>query len=174
MLRVEKILRCGDWQELSAIDCILLDSDGRRRRRIMLTGEKGTRILIDFEKPVTLRDGDGLVLEDGSIVRVCGQPEELVEIAASSPREFVRLAWHLGNRHTDVQIVGNRIRIRRDHVLEEMLRGLGAQVTPLTAAFDPEGGAPHGHAYHHDHHDHAHHHRHAHDQSHHDGHKHER
>ena len=53
----------------------------------------------------------------------------------------MRLAWHLGNRHTDVQIVGDRLRIRRDHVLEEMLRGLGAHVAPLEAPFDPETGA---------------------------------
>ena len=87
-------------------------------------------------------------------------------------REFVRLAWHLGNRHTDVQIVGERIRIRRDHVLEDMLRGLGAQVTPLNAAFDPETGAPHIHA--HDAHEHTHHHDHHSHSHHHHGHKHER
>jgi urease accessory protein len=73
----------------------------------------------------------------------------------ASPRDFVRLAWHLGNRHTDVQIVGHNIRIRYDHVLEEMLRGLGAKVTPLDAAFDPEAGAPQD-AHGHHHHGHAH------------------
>jgi urease accessory protein len=178
MHRVSSIVPAGQWPDITAIDRVILDADDRQRRRIVLTAEKGTRILLDFEKPMTLREGDGLVLEDGSIVRVCGQPEELLEIKASSPREFVRLAWHLGNRHTDVQIVGERIRIRRDHVLEEMLRGLGATVTPLNAAFDPETGAPHGHAHHdshdHDHdHDHDHgHHRHGH--AHHHGHKHER
>ena len=57
----------------------------------------------------------------------------------------MRLAWHLGNRHTDVQIVGDKIRIRRDHVLEDMLRGLGAHLTPLEAPFDPEAAAPHEH-----------------------------
>ena len=63
----------------------------------------------------------------------------------------MRLAWHLGNRHTDVQIVGDKLRIRRDHVLEEMLRGLGAMLTPLEAPFDPEQGAPHGHDHEHGH-----------------------
>jgi urease accessory protein len=125
----------------------VLDADGRNRRRIVLTGEKGTQVLLDFAKPVTLRDGDGLVLEDGSIVEVRGQPERLLEIAPSSPQDFVRLAWHLGNRHTDVQIVGERIRIRYDHVLEEMLKGLGATVTPLTVAFDPEAGVGHEHSH---------------------------
>ncbi len=90
-----------------------------------------------------MRDGDGLVLDDGAIVLVAGEPEALVEIAAGSALDAVRLAWHLGNRHTDVQIVGDKLRIRRDHVLEEMLRGLGATVVPLEAPFDPESGAPH-------------------------------
>jgi urease accessory protein len=96
-----------------------------------------------------LRDGDGLVLEDGAIVRVAGKPEPLVEIAAATPRDLARLAWHIGNRHTDMQVIGDTLRIRRDHVLEDMLRGLGAQLTPVEAPFDPEHGA-YGHR-HHDH-----------------------
>jgi urease accessory protein len=168
MKRVSAITPAGQWNDATAVDHVVLDADDRQRRRIVLTAEKGTKILLDLDKPVTLRDGDGLVLEDGSIVRICGQPEDLVEIAASSPREFVRLAWHLGNRHTDVQIVGDRIRIRRDHVLEEMLKGLGATVTPLSAAFDPEAGAPHGHSHNHAHdHVHGHHHHHHHGPAHH-------
>jgi urease accessory protein len=91
------------------------------------------------------------VLDDGSIVLVAGKPEPLLEIAAASPHELARLAWHIGNRHTDVQIVGECLRIRRDHVLEDMLRGLGAKLTPIDAPFDPEHGAyGHGHQ-HHDH-----------------------
>ena len=57
------------------------------------------------------------------------------------PLALVQLAWHLGNRHTDVQIVGDKIRIRRDHVLEEMVAGLGATVRMIEAPFDPEPGA---------------------------------
>ena len=159
MHRVSSVAPAGQWPDSMAIDRVILDADDRQRRRIVLTGEKGTKILLDFDKPMTLRDGDGLVLEDGSIVRVCGQPEDLVEIRASSPRDFVRLAWHLGNRHTDVQIVGERIRIRRDHVLEEMLRGLGASVTAVEAPFDPQATVPHGHDHAHGHH----HHHHGHD-----------
>ncbi len=81
------------------------------------------------------------MLDDGAIVRVAGKPEPLVEIAAASAHELARLAWHIGNRHTDMQVVGDRLRIRRDHVLEDMLRGLGAQLTPVEAPFDPEPGA---------------------------------
>ena len=81
------------------------------------------------------------MLDDGSIVLVVGENETLVEIAAGSALDTVRLAWHLGNRHTDVQISGDKLRIRRDHVLEDMLRGFGATLTPLDAPFDPEQGA---------------------------------
>jgi urease accessory protein len=132
-----------------ALDRVVLDAGDRQRRRIVLTGEKGTQVLLNFEKAVTLRDGDGLVLDDGSIVLVAGVPEQLIEVSARAPLDFVRLAWHLGNRHTDVQISGDKIRIRRDHVLEEMLRGLGARLEPLDAPFDPEPAAPQdGHQHH--------------------------
>ncbi len=115
-----------------------------------MRGENGTEFLLDEAAPVSLRDGDGLMLDDGSIVLVAGEAEKLVEISAANAFETVRLAWHLGNRHTDVQIVGDKIRIRSDHVLEDMLRGLGAKLAPLEAAFDPESPAPsHGDGHHH-------------------------
>jgi urease accessory protein len=126
----------------AASDRVVLDAGGRNRRRIVLTGEKGTQFLLDAEKPVSLRDGDGLVLDDGSLVLVSGEPEPLVEISAANSLETARLAWHLGNRHTDVQIVGDKIRIRRDHVLEDMLCGLGATLSALEAAFDPVPASP--------------------------------
>jgi urease accessory protein len=113
----------------------------------VLTGERGTIFLLDLPQAVALRDGDGLVLDDGSVIRVTGKPEPLVEIVVRTPQELARLAWHIGNRHIDVQVVGDRLRIRRDHVLEAMLRGLGAQLTPVEAPFDPEPGAYAGHAH---------------------------
>lgn len=155
MKRVASILPSGPLLPREAIDRVVLDADDRSRRRIVLTGESGSRYLVDWKDPVVLRDGAGLVLDDGSVVLVAGKPEPLLEIAARTPLEFVRLAWHLGNRHTDVQIFGERIRIRVDHVLDEMVRGLGAHVTAIEASFDPEPAAPGGHTGH-DHHDHHH------------------
>ena len=111
------------------------------RRRIVLTTESGTKLLLDFAEPMTLRDGDGLVLEDGSVVLVAGQAgSSSSRSARKAPLDFVRLAWHIGNRHTDVQIVGEGFRIRRDHVLEEMVRGSArVTMTPCRSApFDPE------------------------------------
>ena len=145
MQRVTAIRPHGQWDAGTARDRIVLDAGDRQRRRIVLKAERGTEFLIDFERPVALHHGDGLELDDGALVLVAGAPEALVEISAHGGLDTVRLAWHLGNRHTDVQIVGNSLRIRRDHVLEDMLRGLGAHLTPLEAPFDPEQGAPHGH-----------------------------
>ena len=141
MRRACEIKPAGAWNEASAVDCITLVAHERHRRRIVLTGERGTTFLLDLPQAAALRDGDGLLLDDGAIVRVAGQPEPLVEITAASASELARLAWHIGNRHIEVQIVGDRLRIRRDHVIEDMLRGLGAHLTPVEAPFEPEGGA---------------------------------
>jgi urease accessory protein len=149
MQRILDIRPAGAWDAAHAVDRVVLDSGDRHRRRAVLTGERGMSLLLDRPQPVMLKNGDGLVLDSGRIVEVVGEPEPLIEIGARSPLALVRLAWHLGNRHTDVQIAGDRLRIRRDHVLEEMVTGLGASVTPVEAPFDPEAGAPHQHG--HDH-----------------------
>ncbi len=140
MKRACEIKPAGAWNEASAVDSIALDAHERHRRRIVLTGESGTKFLLDLPQATALRDGDGLLLDDGAIVRVAGRPEPLLEIAAANASELARLAWHIGNRHIDVQIAGDRLRIRRDHVIEDMLRGLGARITPIEAPFEPEGG----------------------------------
>jgi len=148
------IVPAGQWDRKVAVDQVTLDSSERHRRRVVLTAERGLAFLLDLPHATVLRDGDGLVLDDGAIVRVAGKPEPLVEISAASPSELVRIAWHIGNRHTDLQIIGDKLRIQRDHVLEEMLHGLGARLTHIDAPFEPESGAyePH-HAY--DGHDHG-------------------
>jgi urease accessory protein len=155
MHRVTSIKLAADWDAATARDRVVLDANDRNRRRVVQTGEKGTTFMLDFSVPVSLRDGDGLVLDDGSVVLVVGANEQLLEIAGPNALETVRLAWHLGNRHTDVQIVGGTLRIRFDHVLEEMLRGLGARVQGLAAPFDPEPASPHGHGHAHHGHDHG-------------------
>src|SRR5215470_12331285 len=133
MRRACEIRTAGSWNAATAIDRVVLDANERHRRRIALTGERGTAFLLDLPQATALKDGDGLVLEDGAIVRVAGKAEPLLEITAASPQELVRLAWHIGNRHTEVQVVGDTLRIRRDRVLEDMLRGLGARLTSIEA-----------------------------------------
>jgi urease accessory protein len=201
VIRATKVLGAGTWTA-EAADTVVLEFDDRHRRRTTMDGVRGLSFLLDLPEAVMLRGGDGLALEDGRIVEVVAAPEALVEIRGASPRDLVRLAWHIGNRHLPAQIAPNAIRIRHDHVIEEMLHRLGAKLVPIEAPFDPEGGAyasavshadePHAHGdpdhhghrqdhhrhdpgHHHDHADHGHRHDHGHDAHHHehDAHKHE-
>ena len=139
MKRASLVKPSGTWPLAEALDRVRLDADDRYRRRLMLTAENGTQFLLDLKEPIALRHGDGLVLDDGRIVAVAGAPERLSEIAPGQAG-LAALAWHLGNRHTDIQIVGGRLRIRSDHVLEAMVRGFGATVSAIEAPFDPEPG----------------------------------
>jgi urease accessory protein len=146
------ILPAGTWDAAAETDQVLIDYDRRFRRRIVLTTVAGAEILIDLPQAVRLRDGDGLAVPSG-IVRVRAQPEALMEIHAHSDAELIRIAWHLGNRHLPVQLLGDRIRIRSDHVIGEMVEGLGGHVDDIQAPFDPEAGAYAGGGHHHHHHD---------------------
>jgi urease accessory protein len=135
-----------------------------------MTGTRGLEFLLDLEHAVALRGGDALVLEDGRLIEVVAAPEPLAEIRVADPQHLVRVAWHLGNRHLPTQIMAKGLRIRRDHVLEAMVQGLGARIIEIEAPFDPEGGAyaggGHAHASEHDAHDHAGHGHAAHDHDH--------
>ncbi len=169
-VRAIEVKAAGSWRE-EAADTVVLDFDDRHRRRIAMKGIRGLDFVLDLPEAIMLRSGDALALEDGRLVEVLSAPEPLLEIAARDQKHLVRVAWHLGNRHLPTQIMGARLRIRRDHVIAEMARGLGAEVREIEAPFDPEGGAyaqhvathghdhGHGHSHHHDH-DHAHGHHH--------------
>jgi urease accessory protein len=147
MLRIAAVVCRSELDHSRIVDRVELDATDRHRRRVVLVGEEGATYLLNLPEPRQLREGDGLVLEDGNIVRVAGKPEPLIEITAPDAASLARLAWHIGNRHTDVQIIGDRLRIRQDHVLEEMLQGLGGNLCSLEAPFEPEPGAygDHGH-----------------------------
>jgi urease accessory protein len=158
-------------------DAVLLDHEARHRRRVTMKGEEGLEFLLDLPEARSLRDGDLLALEDGRFVEVKAAFEPLTRVIAHDPAQLVRIAWHLGNRHLPAQFGDNFIFIRRDHVIEDMLRGLGATVLHVRAPFEPEGGAyaqgGHGHHDHgHDDHDHDHHHGHGHGHDHDHGHEH--
>jgi urease accessory protein len=148
VIRAEKVLPAEDWSH-AASDTVVLDFDRRHRRRIVMKAEKGLEFLLDLAGTAALKDGDRIVLEDGRIVEVKAADEPLVEVTAADPAHLVRLAWHLGNRHLPAALTGNRLFIRRDHVIEEMLERLGAIVRHVEAPFDPEAGA---YAHHHGHH----------------------
>ena len=176
MIRATKVQGQHRWNETPA-DTVVLDFDDRHRRRMAMTGTRGLEFLLDLENAVALRGGDALVLEDGRLIEVVAAPESLIEIRGADPLHLVRVAWHLGNRHLPTQIMAKGLRIRRDHVIEAMVKGLGARIIEIEAPFDPEGGAyaggGHAHAaddpaHHHDAHDHGAHDHAAHDHSKHD------
>jgi urease accessory protein len=155
-MRAGSVLPAGQWEDAREIDHVLVDYDRRHRRRILLRTEGGRDVLLDLPHAARLRHGDGLQLDDGGIVRVAARPERLAEIHAHDAGELVRIAWHLGNRHLPVQLLGERIRIRTDHVIEEMVELLGGHVEHVQAAFDPESGAyAGGHSHSHDDDDHG-------------------
>lgn len=151
-MRADHVAPAGSWNTGREIDRIRLDFDHRHRRRLVLRTEAGADLLLDLPQTVRLRDGDGLVVPEG-IVRVCAKAEPLLEIHAHEAGELVRIAWHLGNRHLPVQLLGDRIRIRADHVIADMVERLGGHVDAIEAPFDPEAGAYAGghHGHHHDH-----------------------
>ena len=158
MLRARDVLPAGGWRG-EPCDSVVLDFDERHRRRIAMTGVRGLDFLLELEEAVMLRAGDGLKLEDGRIVEVVAAPEPLAEIRAADAAALTRVAWHLGNRHLPTELLRKSLRIRRDPVIEDMVKGLGAQVVVIDAPFNPEGGAyvrgavSHGHDHHgHDHH----------------------
>ena len=196
MQRATSIVRKAAVKAEKVIDQVSLDHEWRHRRRITLTGEKGTAFLLDLEKTATLNDGDAVKLEDGSLILVKAAPQTLIEIKAENPMRLLKTAWHIGNRHTPAEITADAIYIEEDHVLAEMIRGLGCAMATVSRPFQPERGAYHDHAHgdhshdhgHHDHdHDHGHHHAHGagcgcghdhahdhnHDHDHHHGHSHD-
>jgi urease accessory protein len=172
MDRATKVLPAGTWDRALEIDCVELTHAGRHRRRIAMRGQGGAEFLLDLVEAVHLRDGDGLAFEDGRVVRVVAASEPVVEITGD-PHLIARVAWHIGNRHVPAQILPGRIRIGRDHVLEEMIANLGAKLVRTNAPFDPEPGAYAGEAAHAHSHDHDHSHDPAHKHAHKHGHRHE-
>ncbi len=181
MLRATNVIRSVALNGRIALDTITLDRASRWRRRVALKTDKGHDILLDLAEATLLANGDALVLENGNCVKVVAAPEALMEVAAKTPLALARLAWHIGNRHTPAEITATAIYIHPDHVLADMVRGLGGSVRDVSRPFDPEGGAyghkgalieshhhghSHGHSHSHEHHGHTHDHHHDHSHSH--------
>jgi len=127
---------------------LVLPFDLRIRSRLRTRLVSGEEAVLKTERGAVLRGGECLKAEDGRVVRVSAAPESVMHITCSSQFEFTRAAYHLGNRHVPVEIGGGFLRIAADHVLCDMLLGLGAKVEQLEAPFEPESGAyggGHGH-----------------------------
>ncbi|MFC3616189.1 urease accessory protein UreE [Lutimaribacter marinistellae] len=128
---------------------VSLDYEGRFLRRKVLTLDDGRPLLVNLPKTTSLDHGGVLVLDGGGEIEIIAAPEPLLEVTGS---DLIRLAWHIGNRHTPCQIGADRLLIQRDHVLHDMLTRLGATLREVTEPFTPEGGAyghgrTHGHSH---------------------------
>lgn len=189
MLRATAIVRRPAVKADRVVDHLVLDHEARHRRRVALTGAGGLAFLLDLDHATVLDDGDAFKLEDGRLVEVRAAPERLIEITTGNPVRLMKVAWHVGNRHVAAEIGPDAIYIAHDHVLLEMVRGLGAAAREVERPFRPERGAyegghghDHGHAHAHasaaehvhdatcgcghEHHDHDHQHAHDHGQDH--------
>lgn len=126
-------------------DILVLTHEERYLRRRVVTLQHGDDVLVDLPNAVALADSDRLVLEDGRHVEIIAADEELMEVRAGTKVSLAELAWHIGNRHLPAQIEPQRILLERDHVIRDMLRGLGAWVSNTREPFEPLRGAYHRH-----------------------------
>jgi urease accessory protein len=134
-------IAAGEWLTTLESGTVTLVYADRCRQRARFIDDSGAPFLLDLVRPARLADGDGLVLPDGTIIRVIAAPEPLIEAIARDERHLARIAWHIGNRRVPVQIVdGCCLRIVRDTALDQVLRDLGAETRIVTAPFHPEGG----------------------------------
>ncbi|WP_448954589.1 urease accessory protein UreE [Labrys neptuniae] len=125
----------------------------------------GLDIELDLAQAQALAHGDAYRLEDGRLIEIVAEAEPLLEVKGRDPLHLMHLVWHLGNRHLETEIGAKWLRIRQAPGIAEVLKELGARVTPIEGPFQPEGGAHHhddAHGHHHGHHDHGHDHKHGH------------
>ena len=129
---------------------LVLPFDLRIRSRLRTRLASGEEAVLKTERGAVLRGGECLKSEDGRVVRVCAAPEKVMHVICADQFELTRAAYHLGNRHVPVEIGDGFMRIAADHVLCDMLLGLGAKVQELEAPFEPESGAYSGRHQHHE------------------------
>lgn len=136
MLSVHAIIHDG---EASAVLTLVFDE--RQKSRLRATLDDGREVGIFLPRGTVLRHGDRLAASDGTIVRVRAAPETVSVVVATTPLSIARAAYHLGNRHVALQIKEESLYYRHDHVLDDMVRGLGLEVRVEEAPFEPEPGA---------------------------------
>jgi urease accessory protein len=165
MPRATRVLRAGEAHG-PVVDTLILDYAQRQTKQGFFFTGKGACIELDFAEPPALATDDALMLDDGDLIGIVADSEPLIEARIPDPLALARLAWRLGDRHVPMQILANRVRLRRDPEVEAMLAGIAAKLTPLSAPFEPDVRAS-DHAHHHHDHDHHHHdHEHEHGEAH--------
>jgi urease accessory protein len=153
--RSTEILPHGTGAGRPPIDVVVLSHDQRHVRRKLLHMQHDDVVMLDLKEAVQLAHGDLLLTETGETIEVIAAEEQLYEVTPKDALHLVELAWHLGNRHLTAQIEEARILILRDHVIRDMLTGLGAAVREISEPFHPLRGAYHGTGHGHHHHGHG-------------------
>ena len=171
MLTVNKHLPAARGLALALIKraaTVSLDWDARSKSRFDAHDSAGRHLAVFLPRGTVLRGGDMLVAEDGSLIRVEAAPQAVLQVRAcpahGTATDLPRAAYHLGNRHVQLEVQADRLQFESDPVLADMLRRMHLIVTEALAPFEPEAGAygeagAHGHGHHNDHahgHDHAH------------------
>ncbi len=152
MRRAINIIPAGGWASEEVLGTVTLSYEDRHRRRIKLQDDAGEAFLLDLAEATHLADGDALVIEDGGVIAVKAADEDVLDIECATTAETAKIAWHIGNRHTPVQVLENGgLRIIYDHVLQHMVEGLGRTTTRRQSSFSPEQGAYSGGGHGHDH-----------------------
>jgi urease accessory protein len=113
----------------------------RQKSRLRTALASGEELGLFLERGAVLRGGDFLLAEDGRVLRVVARPERVLDVVCADSAALARVAYHLGNRHVPMQVGRGWLRIAEDHVLRQMVEGLGAEVIGREAPFEPEAGA---------------------------------
>jgi len=142
---------------------LILPFELRQKSRLLSKLDTGEEVGLVLDRGVFMRGGDCLLASDGRVIEVVAADEQVSVVTASDPWQLARAAYHLGNRHVSLQVGSGWLRYLHDHVLDDMVRGLGFQVSIHQVPFEPEGGAysHSGNAHHHSfvlsfHHPHSH------------------
>jgi urease accessory protein len=118
-----------------------LPFDARQKSRLRTQLVSGEEVALVLPRGDILRGGDLVVASDGRVIEIVAEAEAVLHVTCKTFEDVTRAAYHLGNRHVPVQVGEGFLRIAADHVLEEMLQGLGASIDSLQAPFEPEAGA---------------------------------
>lgn len=132
-------------------DSLTLPFDLRQKSRFLTKLDSGTEIALVLPRGRVLRGGDRVRRSDGVVFEIRAAAEACSTVRAKDPVHLLRVAYHLGNRHMPLQVGEGFVRYLKDHVLDEMVRGLGGEVVHELAPFEPEGGAYGGHSHGHSH-----------------------
>ena len=142
--------RLEQTQTEEAFETVALTFDTRQKSRFRATLDNGDDIGVDLPRTGILRSGALIATEQGEILKVNAKAEHLMQVTAKTDFELLKAAYHLGNRHVPLMLTPTALYFEPDHVLAEMVQGLGLVVTEVDHPFEPESGAYAQHAHSHE------------------------